>query len=87
MTKLDLFLIVYPVDYLKEILIPERKKIRNIQWNLENSFSGCDVGSTWVYEPAILTGGTGGQQKSRQSLKVQFSDLSSICQGPLLKVS
>ena len=47
-TKLELFLILFPVDYQNIQSSPKQIIFRNIQWTLKNLFGGCDVGSTWV---------------------------------------
>ena len=54
---------------------------------LDNLSCGWDVGYTGVSGSEFPTGGTGSQQRSRQCLKVSLSDLISICQGKVLKVS
>ena len=87
MTKLEPFLILFSVEYLKEVLTPKKKCLWIIQRNLENLSGGLDVGSTWVSGSESPTVGTVDQHGSQQYMKVRLSDLLSICQGRYLKVS
>ena len=85
MAKLELFLILFPDECLKEILIPKTNKLLKHPMDPGDFFGGWDVGSTWVAGSEFRTGGTGGQQRSQQCLEVPLSDLIIICQGPGLK--
>ena len=87
MMNVDLFVILFPVHYLKEILTPPKISFWSIQWTLDNLFGGWGVGYTWVAGSEFRTGESGGQQRNRKCLEVQRSDLVSICQGPGLKES
>ena len=86
-TKLELFSILFSVDYLKEILTPKTNKLLKHPMELGNLFGGWDVGSTWIYGLELRTGGTGGQQQNQKYLEVSLSDLITICQGLGLKES
>ena len=49
MSNLELFFILFPVEYLKEVFIPGKNNLLKIQCNLDNSFGEFYVGSKWVY--------------------------------------
>ena len=65
-----MFITLFTVDYLKDILIPEMNKLMKHPMDLEYSiwWMGC-----WFYIGflvGIQTGGTVGQQQSRKCLEV-----------------
>ena len=85
MMKLVFFLNHFLLTIQKRYSSPKQISFQNIQCTLDNLSDGLDVGSAWIAGSEFLTGGTGGQLRSRQCLKVRLLGLISICQGGGLK--
>ena len=61
MTELELFLILFTSNYLKEILIPEINKLMTHPMELGGDLLGCwDACSAWVPGSEFQIGGAGG---------------------------